>query len=107
MDVKTESTTDYAAMADFLENLLMRQADKLRSYDLDGASAIAEQSAPIAEELTRHKVLNRPEFAERKRRLEQMYKDICLIISDQRQEVSDKLAQIRQGLHALGGYKGK
>jgi hypothetical protein len=94
-------------MADFLENMLMRQADKLRSYDLDGASVIAEETTVIAEELGRLGILDRPEFADRKRRLEQIYKDICLIIADQRQEVSDKMTQIRQGLKAVGGYAGK
>lgn len=101
------NTVDYAAMTDFLENMLMRQADKLRKYDLDGASVIAEETTVIAEELNRLGVLNRPEFADRKRRLEQMYRDICLIIADQRQEVSDKMTQIRQGLKAVSGYAGK
>jgi hypothetical protein len=103
----TDNSVDYAAMADFLENMLMRQADKLRSYDLDGASVIAEETTVIAEELNRLGILDRPDFADRKRRLEQVYKNICLIIADQRQEVSDKMTQIRHGLKAVGGYAGK
>lgn len=103
----TVPNVDYAAMTDFLENMLMRQADKLRSYDLDGATVIAEETTVIAEELNRLGILNRPDFAERKRRIEQIYRDICLIIADQRQEVSDKMTQIRQGIKAVGGYAGK
>lgn len=100
----TDNAVDYAAMTDFLENMLLRQADKLRSYDLDGASVIAEETTVIAEELNRLGVLSRPDFAERKRRLEQIYKNICLIIADQRQEVSDKMTQIRHGIKAVNGY---
>ena len=108
MKTNTASTTmDYAAMADFLENMLMRQADKLRKYDLDGATLIAEETTVIADELKRLGVLERPEFADRKHRLEQIYKEICLIIADQRQEVSDKMSQIRRGIKAVGGYAGK
>jgi hypothetical protein len=103
----TENSVDYAAMIDFLENMLMRQADKLRSYDLDGASVIAEETTVIADELNRLGILDRPEFADRRRRLEQVYKNICLIIADQRQEVSDKMTQIRRGLKAIGGYAGR
>jgi len=107
MKTVNKDSVDYAAMADFLETMLMRQADKLRSYDLDGASVIAEETTVIAEELGRLGILDRPEFADRKRRLEQVYKNICLIIADQRQEVADKMTQIRQGLKAVGGYAGK
>lgn len=107
MKTVNKDSVDYAAMTDFLENMLMRQADKLRSYDLDGASVISEETTVIAEELARLGVLDRPDFADRKRRLEHIYKNICLIIADQRQEVSDKMTQIRQGLKAVGGYAGK
>ena len=99
--------TDYHAMADYLEHLLTRQADRLRSYDIDGACAVADETKSVAEELTRRQILNQPEFAQQRQRLQKQYRDICLIISDQRQEVSNKLQQIRQGLRALGGYSGK
>jgi len=36
-----------------------------------------------------------------------LYRDICLTIADQRQEVADKLNQIHQGIKALGSYAGK
>lgn len=107
MKTTAPNSIDYAAMADFLENMLLRQADKLRNYDLDGATVIAEETTVIAEELNRLGVLNRPDFAERKRRIEQIYRTICLIIADQRQEVSDKMSQIRHGLKAVNGYAGK
>jgi hypothetical protein len=102
-----QSKTDYHAMADYLENLLMRQRDRLSVYDIDGACAVADETAALADELTSHKILNDPEFAEQRNRLQQQYREICLIIADQRQEVSDKLQQIRKGIKALGGYAGK
>jgi hypothetical protein len=101
------TTTDYAAMVDYLENLLARQRDRLSVYDIDGACAIASETESLTDELTRHQVLKKPEFAEQGRRLQQQYREICLIIADQRQEVSDKMLQIRKGIKALGGYAGK
>jgi hypothetical protein len=101
------STTDYHAMVDYLEHLLTRQRDRLRVYDIDGACAIANETESLTDELAQHQVLKKPEFAEQGRRLQQQYREICLVIADQRQEVSDKMLQIRKGIKALGGYGGK
>jgi NH3-dependent NAD+ synthetase len=104
---ENQSTTDYHAMAEYLEHLLTRQTDRLRSYDIDGACAVADETTRVAEELTQRQILNQPQFAEHRRRLQQQYKDICLIISDQREEVAGKLQQIRKSITALSGYSGK
>jgi hypothetical protein len=100
-------TTDYHAMADYLEHLLTRQRDRLGVYDIDGACAVADETAALSEELTQQGILNEPEFVEQRQRLQQQYREICLIIADQREEVAGKLQQIRKGLKALGGYAGK
>ena len=50
------TTTDYTAMVDYLENLLARQRDRLSVYDIDGASEIANETAPLTEELTRQQM---------------------------------------------------
>lgn len=104
---QNQSTTDYQAMVDYLEHLLMRQTDRLRAYDIDGACAVADQTKPLAEELTKRRILSQPQFVEQRKRLQQQYREICLIIADQRREVADKLHQIRQGLRVLGSYSGK
>ena len=90
-----------------LEDLLGRQIDRLKCYDLDGAMACAEQSESIAAELTRSGFLEQSENAELKTRIQSQYRELMLIIASQRQEVSDKLDQIRNGLKTLGMYAGK
>jgi septation ring formation regulator EzrA len=104
---ENKAATDYNTMAEYLEHLLTRQADRLRSYDIDGACAIAEEASPLADELSSRHILEKPEFTQHRQKLQQQYKQVCLMIADQRQEVSDKLKQIRHGLRALGGYSGK
>lgn len=104
---QNQTATDYKAMVDYLEHLLTRQTDRLRSYDIDGACAVADEATPLAEQISQNQILNQPQFAEQRRRLQQQYKDICLIIADQRQEVADKMKQIRDGLRVLEGYSGK
>jgi DNA repair ATPase RecN len=98
---------DYRTMAEYLEHLLSCQTDRIRSYDIDGACAIADEAAPLANELSNRRILDQPEFAQHRQKLQQQYKQLCLMIADQRQEVADKLKQIHQGLRALGSYSGK
>jgi hypothetical protein len=101
------STTDYQAMVDYLEHLLTRQKDRLSTYDIDGACAVANETTPLTDTLIQQQILSQPQFAEQRQRLQKQYRDICLIIADQRQEVADKMQQIRHGLRVLEGYSGK
>ena len=105
----TQSTPDKgtAMTAAYLEELLSRQIDRLKQYDLDAAMGYAEESEPIAAELTRTGFLEQPGNAAARARVQSLYRELTLVIASQRQEVSDKLDQIRSGLKTLGTYAGK
>ena len=95
----------YKQMVDYLENILTIQVDRLKRYDLDGAMALAEETNELAETVGKEGILLLPEFEEQAWRIKRLYKDISLTIAAERQEVKDKLKQIRQGMRALGVYK--
>jgi hypothetical protein len=99
----TQTAQDEQMLA-YLTDLLERQLEKLRKYDLDGAVRLAEQSQPIAEKAARQGILERPCFAVQKKKIQGLYQDICLVIAAERQEVAEKLRQIREGLKTLGAY---
>lgn len=99
--------TDGEQRALYLEDLLVRQVEKLRKYDLDGAMRIAGETEPLAQRLAEDRVLDRPEMAETRRRIQGLYKEVCLTIAAERDEVADKLRQIREGLRTLSAYGGK
>ncbi|HOK65216.1 MAG TPA: hypothetical protein PK054_04530 [Anaerohalosphaeraceae bacterium] len=94
-------------MLAYLTDLLERQLEKLRKYDLDGAVRLAEESQPISAQIARQKILERPCYAGQKKKIQGLYQDICLVIAAERQEVAEKLRQIREGLKALGAYAGR
>ena len=91
-------------MADYLENLLVRQLERLRKYDLDGAVVLGEEVNEIADVLGREGMLKRPEHSEQSQRIKHLYKEISLIIASEREEVSGKLKVIRKGIKTLGVY---
>lgn len=94
-------------MTAYLEELLTRQIERIRTYDLDGAMKLADESQRLATTVTRQRILAKPEFVDQKNRIQGLYKELCLVIASQRQEVQDKLSQIRLGLKTLGKYSGK
>jgi len=98
---------DARQMTAYLEDLMSRQIQKLRQYDLENAMRIAEESQPLSERILQTSVLSRPGFEEQRDRIQGLYKELCLTIASQRQEVQDKLGQIRTGLRTLGTYAGK
>ena len=108
-DSVIQELTDESArqMSDYLEELMSRQIQKLQQYDLEGAMKIAEESQPLSERLIGKAVLSRPGFEEQRQRIQGLYRELCLTIASQRQEVAGKLGQNRAGLRTLGAYGGK
>ena len=117
VDNKSLAENSFRQMVDYLENILTRQLERLRNYDLDGALALAEEANDLAASIGREKILERPDYADERWRIkklykdlslivasERLYKDLCLIIASEREEVSQKLKQIRKGIKALGVY---
>ncbi len=94
----------YRQMVDYLENILTRQLERVRNYDLDNAMLLAEEANNLAVALAQAKTLDTPEFADERWRITKLYKDIGLIIAAERQEVSEKLGAIRKGIRTLGLY---
>lgn len=103
--VETQNSTGAEVqMIAYLSDLLERQLEKLRKYDLDGAVGLAEESHRVSGEVARQGLLDRPQYAAQKQKIQGLYEDLCLVIAAERQEVSEKLKQIREGIRALSKY---
>lgn len=94
----------YEQMVNYLENILTRQLEKLKKYDLDGALALAEEANDLAASIQNSGVLGREDFAEERERIQVLYREIGLIIASERAEVAGKLKTIRKGIKMLEAY---
>jgi len=105
----TKELTDETAqqMTAYLADLMSRQIQKLQQYDLDAAMKIAEESQSLSDKIMQASILSRPGFEQQRDQIQGLYKELCLVIASQRQEVSDKLGQIRTGLRTLEKYSEK
>ncbi len=104
VDSDAIADTSYKQIVDYLEDILVRQLEKIRNYDLDGAMVLAEEANELAATIGKEKVLDKPEFVDERWRIKKLYKDIGLIIASEREEVNQKLKLIRKGIKALGLY---
>ncbi len=105
MDDQQIAQQSFHDMVAYLENLLIRQIERVRQYDLDTALVLGEESHKLSMVISENKILDQPQFADEKFRLNRLYDDLGLIISTERKEVAEKLRQIREGIRALTAYK--
>ena len=94
----------YGQMISYLENILTRQLENLKKYDLDGALALAEEANDLAESIRNSGVLGRQEYSDERGRIQILYKEIGLTIASERADVADRLKVIREGIKTLEAY---
>ncbi len=104
-NTKTETDTldenSDRRMVERLENTLTEHLEKLRDYDIDGAMPLAEEANGLAMDIGSAGLFDRAEFDDERKRIDELYAEIGLVITGKRQEVSDKLEEIREGIETL------
>jgi hypothetical protein len=88
-----------------LQNLLEKQIDLANQGNIKDVEAMARQASSLAERITDKKVLERPEFQNRRQQLQKLYEDLCLVITAQKAKTGEQLIQIRKGRKMLGAYR--
>ncbi len=104
VDVEALAAASLGQLVEYLELLLTRQLERLRRYDLDGAIVLAEEADKVGAVLARNRVLDDPAFAEPRRRIQQLYRELDLVLASERAQVADKLQAIRKGIRTLSAY---
>jgi hypothetical protein len=106
MKNSTENYNDSiaAALVDELEKNLNEQISLNRQYSIDKAMEKANICAGLIDTIKREKILEKPEFADKKKTIKRLYKELEIIITVNQQEVGTKLTQVRKAKSALSGY---
>ncbi len=103
----TKAETDTLAensdrrMVEQLENTLTEHLEKLRDYDIDAAMPLAEEASRLSQDIAGAGLFDRAEFNDERRRIDDLYAEVALVITGKRQEVSDKLEEVREGIETL------
>ncbi len=88
-----------------LQRLLSEQHNLARQGKLRRVQALCERTGSLVEELSRSGVLESDEFAAQRRQLADLYENLRLTLSDQRDQTAKELGRIRKGRKTIGAYR--
>ena len=88
-----------------LQRLLNEQNNLARQGKLRRVQALCERTGGLIEELSRSGILESEEFAPQRRQLADMYENLRLTLSDQRDQAGKELDRIRKGTKTIGVYR--
>ncbi len=100
-ETDTLAENSYRRMVERLENTLTEHLKKLREYDIEGAMPLAEEASRLSQDISSAGIFDRAEFDDERKHIDDLYAEIGLVITGKRQEVSDKLEEIREGIETL------
>lgn len=88
-----------------LQRLLSEQNNLARQGKLRRVQALCERTGGLIEELSRSGILESEEFAAQRRQLADLYENLRLTLSDQRDQAGKELGRIRKGRKTIGAYR--
>ena len=95
-------------LLDELQTLLEKQIELARQGNITEVEVLSEQAGSLVEEITQTGILYPadPVFnGQRQEQLRKLYEELCLTITAQKADVSDKLSQVRKGKKTIQTYR--
>jgi hypothetical protein len=95
----------FKSAVDQLEVLLRRQLDLARKGNIAEVNTLAKKAHELVEQISESKSLAGPQFEEHRKRLKQLYGDVCLSLSAQMNDVSQALGRVYKGKKTVTLYR--
>lgn len=95
---------DVHLMLDRLHGLLARQLELIRQGNVIAAETLCEQTDPLVRAIAASDAPRGADGEDRRRSLEQLYRELCLTLTAQREETSSSLKAVRRGKRMLRTY---
>jgi septal ring factor EnvC (AmiA/AmiB activator) len=92
-------------LLDEIEDLLEKQIELAQQGNISDVEVLGEQAGSLVEKIVQAGILGLPEFKNRRDRIQKLYKDLCLAITDQKADVSEKLSLVRKGRKTIEAYR--
>jgi len=101
------STDKQISMLDELQSLLQQQLELAHQGNSAGEQieVLGRQADCLVNNITQAGILERPEFASRRKKLIKSYEDLCLAITAQKAETTEKLCHVRRGKNIIETYR--
>ena len=98
------TASDVSLRVDRLHGLLARQLELIRQGNVVAAEALREQTDPLVRVIADSDAFRGADGEDRRRLLEQLYRELCLMLTAQRKETSNSLHAVRRCKRMLRAY---
>jgi hypothetical protein len=85
---------------------LEKQTKLARQGKIGDVELLSRQASSVVKRLAETGILELPEFRNRRRRLQESYKELRLTITAQQADITERLNHVRRGKKAVGIYRG-
>ena len=94
-------------LLDELGNLLEKQIELAQQGNSDNRhfEPLSKQANLVVEKITKERILELPEFKNRREHLQKLYQHLCLVITAQKTETVEELSRVRKGKKTVGIYR--
>ncbi|MHC4498493.1 MAG: hypothetical protein ACYS21_05195 [Planctomycetota bacterium] len=89
---------------DKLQNLLEKQIEAAQEGNLTNVELLSKQADSLVGQIARSDILRHSELRGRREQLQKLYDNLCLAITAQRGDLSEKLSRIRKARKTLETY---
>jgi hypothetical protein len=96
-----------AHLLDELQNLLEKQIELAQQGNSDNRhfEPLSKQANLVVEKITKERILELPEFKNRREHLQKLYQHLCLVVTAQKAETDEELSRIRKGKKTIKTYR--
>ena len=96
-------------LLDELQTLLEKQIELARQGNIREVEVLSEEAGSLVKKIAQTGILDPAEAVfngERQEQLQKLYEELCLTVTAQKADVSEKLSQVRKGKRTLQAYHG-
>ncbi len=93
------------SLVNTLQNLLKQQIDFARQGQISTVQELSTKTSFVAEQIAIEKILEMDEFKIYKKQLQKAYEDLSMALKVQKNDVAEKVSQIKKGKKTVRAYK--
>lgn len=95
----------FASELDDLQSLLEKQIEQGRRGNITAVEALGKQADTLVGRIAKRENLESGEFKSRRARLQKLYEELCLAVTAQKNDTSERLVRVRRGKRMVETYR--
>jgi hypothetical protein len=92
-------------LLDKLKNVLQKQIELAKRGNIGEVETLVKQAGLLMEGVSELRILELPEYKNYREKLQGLYKELCLILTEQKAGLAEELSQIRKGRKTIEVYR--